>query len=104
MCWVSGRSQAARSGVRTKHALSNVVVLGEGLWRRRFGADPTLVGRTARLGGTTFTVIGIVPANFQFDLPGTTSAGPSMMWTLLTMPEGVAPLSDIHTTCRSSAG
>jgi putative ABC transport system permease protein len=65
----------------------DVVVLSEGFWRRRFGADPALIGRTTRLGGRTFTVIGIVPADFQFDLPGTTSAGPSMMWTLLNMPQ-----------------
>jgi putative ABC transport system permease protein len=62
---------------------SDVVVLSEGLWRRRFGADPTLVGRATRFSGQTFTVIGIVPEDFQFDLPGTTSAGPSMMWTML---------------------
>jgi putative ABC transport system permease protein len=65
-------------------APSSVVVLSESLWRSRFGADPTLVGRTARLGGQTVTVIGIVPADFQFDLPGTTSAGASSLWTLLT--------------------
>ena len=47
----------------------DVVVLSEGFWRRRFGADPTLVGRATRLGGQVFTVIGIVPADFQFDLP-----------------------------------
>ena len=40
-----------------------------------------LVGRATRLGDRTFTVIGIVPADFQFDLPGTLSEGPSMMWT-----------------------
>ena len=69
----------------------DVVVLSEGFWRRRFGADPTLVGRATRLGGQVFTVIGIVPADFQFDLPGTTSAGPSMMWTLLTTPQDRGP-------------
>ena len=69
----------------------DVVVLSEGFWRRRFGADPTLVGRAARFGGRTFTVIGIVPADFQFELPGTTSAGPSMMWTLLNPPQDRSP-------------
>jgi len=69
----------------------DVAVLSEGFWRRRFGADPTLVGRTARLGGRTFTIIGIVPADFQFDLPGLTSAGPTQMWTLLNLPQGRGP-------------
>ena len=69
----------------------DVVVLSEGFWRRRFGADPALVGRPTRFGGQTFTVIGVVPADFQFDLPGTTSAGPSMMWTLLNPPRDRGP-------------
>ena len=69
----------------------DVVVLSEGFWRRRFGADPTLVGRATRFGGQTLTVIGIVPAGFQFELPGTTSAGPSMMWTLLNRPTDRGP-------------
>jgi putative ABC transport system permease protein len=71
--------------------VSGVVVLSERLWRRRFGADPALVGRATRLSGRTFTVIGIVPADFQFELPGTTSEGPSMMWTLLNPPEDRGP-------------
>ena len=45
---------------------SPVVVLGEGLWRQHFGADPSLVGRTISIDGTAFTVIGIMPASFQF--------------------------------------
>jgi putative ABC transport system permease protein len=69
----------------------DVVVLSEGFWRRRFGADPTLVGRATQFGGQTFTVIGIVPADFQLDLPGTTSAGPSVMWTLLNPPPDRSP-------------
>jgi putative ABC transport system permease protein len=68
----------------------DVVVLSEGLWRRRFGGDSAVVGRATRFGDRTFTVIGIVPADFQIDLPGTTSAGPSLMWTLLNRPRGGA--------------
>jgi predicted permease len=41
-----------------------VAVLGDGLWRRRFGGDPGIVGKTIRLSGTTYTVIGIMPPNF----------------------------------------
>src|SRR6266404_7462320 len=43
-----------------------VVVLGEGLWRQHFGADGSLVGRTVFIDGSAFTVIGIMPASFQF--------------------------------------
>ena len=38
-----------------------LVVLGDGLWRRRFAGDPSLVGRTIRLNGQTHTVVGIAP-------------------------------------------
>jgi predicted permease len=43
---------------------SHVVVLGEGLWRRRFGADKTLVGRDVRLNGEPYTVVGVLPRGF----------------------------------------
>ena len=42
-----------------------VVVLGEGLWRRRFGADPAVLGRTIRLGATPYTIVGVMPAGFD---------------------------------------
>ena len=44
----------------------NVVVLSDGFWRRNFGADPDLVGRTLTLDGTEFTVIGVLPRDFDF--------------------------------------
>jgi putative ABC transport system permease protein len=40
---------------------ARLVVLGHGLWRRRFGGDPSLVGRTVRLNGEAHTVVGIAP-------------------------------------------
>ena len=43
---------------------SDALVIGEGLWRSRFGGDTTVVGRAIRLGGRTFTVIGVVPTTF----------------------------------------
>ena len=46
-----------------------VVVLDERLWRSRFAADSTLVGRTIRLNGLPRTVVGIVPADFRFPAP-----------------------------------
>jgi putative ABC transport system permease protein len=69
----------------------DVVVLSEGFWRRRFGADPTLIGRTTRLGGRTFTVIGVVPTGFDVELSGTPSLGATMMWTLLNRPQDRSP-------------
>jgi len=48
----------------------NVVVLSHGLWIRRFGADPEIVGKTISLGDVSYVVVGILAANFdteQFD-------------------------------------
>src|ERR1700728_4750604 len=39
-----------------------VVMIGEGLWKRRFGSDPAVVGRTITLNGQATTVVGIAPA------------------------------------------
>lgn len=40
------------------------VVLSDGLWRERFGADPTVVGRVIEINQHPFTVIGVAPAGF----------------------------------------
>ncbi|MEP7274199.1 MAG: ABC transporter permease, partial [Acidobacteriota bacterium] len=45
---------------------ARVVVLGHGLWQRRFGGDSALVGKTIALDGESFTVIGIAPSGFQY--------------------------------------
>jgi putative ABC transport system permease protein len=44
----------------------DTVILGYGLWQSRFAGDPGLLGRTIELSGTSYTVIGIVPAWFRF--------------------------------------
>jgi len=47
-----------------------VVVISEGLWRDRFGADPGLIGSTIELDKRSFTVIGVMPGNFRLELDG----------------------------------
>ncbi len=42
----------------------HVVVLSDGLWRRRFGASPAVVGRQVTLEGEPFTVVGVMPPSF----------------------------------------
>ncbi|MBZ5555860.1 MAG: ABC transporter permease, partial [Acidobacteriia bacterium] len=43
-----------------------VAVISDGVWRRRFGADAGIVGRSIRLDGEPFVVIGVMPRSFQF--------------------------------------
>jgi putative ABC transport system permease protein len=46
---------------------SGVMVITDGLWRRRFGASPSVVGETVQLdGGYKQTIIGVLPASFRF--------------------------------------
>ena len=45
-----------------------VTVLTYGLWQRRFGGDPGIIGRALTLNGDSFTVIGVLPSTFQFAL------------------------------------
>ena len=54
---------------------ANVVLLGEAVWRRRFGADPSVVGRMVRLNGRPFTVVGVVTDDLQMRRP-------AALWTL----------------------
>jgi predicted permease len=42
-----------------------VVMLGYGYWQRAFGADPQVVGRTIRMGGRAYTIIGVAPASYR---------------------------------------
>ena len=44
----------------------HVVLMGEALWRRKFGADPAIIGKPVRLDTESFTVVGIVPQRNAF--------------------------------------
>ena len=56
-----------------REGAADVVVIGDGLWRRRFAADPAMVGRTITINDRPFTVAGVMP-------PGFTSAGEDELW------------------------
>ncbi|HUE87049.1 MAG TPA: ABC transporter permease [Vicinamibacterales bacterium] len=51
------------------------VVLSHGFWQRRFGGDPSIVGRTVQVGSFPATIVGVMPSDFTF--PYGTMLGPS---------------------------
>ncbi|MGH9584794.1 MAG: ABC transporter permease [Bryobacteraceae bacterium] len=46
-----------------------VAMIGAGLWRQRFAGDPEIVGKTVTLGGTPYTIVGVLPPRFSFPFP-----------------------------------
>ena len=48
---------------------AHVAVLGDAVWRRRFGADPGVIGRTVRFGDDSYEVVGVMPPAFLFPGP-----------------------------------
>ncbi len=67
-----------------------VAVISHGLWQSRFGADPGVVGRKLLLNGQQFTVVGVVPAEFNGADAGRTSDiyVPMAMQALVRPPRG----------------
>ncbi len=79
----------AFSGTEDPHS----VVLSNRLWHSRFHADPSLVGQTIHLNDDTFTVIGIMPADFQ--LPD---------WADLWLPQGPLLRDQLTNPVRHALG
>ena len=42
-----------------------IVLISAGLWKRKFGSSPEVLGRTIRLDGSGFTIVGVIPAGFD---------------------------------------
>jgi putative ABC transport system permease protein len=70
-----GRNFAADEDLPGKN---QVVVLSHGLWERRFGADPGIVGREIKLNGGTYSVIGVMGKQVRFPVA-------CLLWTPLTL-------------------
>ncbi|HEY6186741.1 MAG TPA: ABC transporter permease [Pyrinomonadaceae bacterium] len=47
----------------------DVTVISHGLWQRRFGADPNILGSKVNISGTSTTIVGVMPAGFEFMEP-----------------------------------
>ena len=74
-----------------------VVLLGHDLWQRRFNSDPKTVGRTINLSGRSFTIVGILPANYESLISSDLRARGVEIWGALGYD---ASLRDACRTCR----
>src|SRR5579863_4900369 len=61
-----------RPGVR-------VAILSYGLWKKRFGGDPNVAGKPMKLDGQAYTVVGVMPEEFEFPI----DAEPRDLWTTM---------------------
>jgi predicted permease len=84
-----GRSAALGRAFTTGEE-NGVIVLSDGYWRRRFGADPGIIGTTMSLNGNAFQVIGVMPPDFVFPYAG--MLGPSG-FTRVTSVDGWLPIA-----------
>src|SRR5215471_11051919 len=51
-----------------KPGAAPTVIIGYGLWQRRFGGDPGVIGRSARIDGENVTIVGVMPSGFGFPI------------------------------------
>ena len=70
-----------------------VLILSDGLWRRRFNADPAVVGRTIRMNDQSFEIVGVMPASFE----------PLAVVRTSTSAQSSGPFWATRATCRMRA-
>jgi predicted permease len=73
---LAGRWFTGEEGQRGAPA---VAVLSHGLWMRRYGGNPGIIGRSIVIGGTAMDIVGVMPASFAFPDPRTEA------WTVLQL-------------------
>lgn len=75
---------------------AHTIILGDGLWRRRFGSDPGIVGQSVQMDGQTYTIVGVMPRDFHLifppdgNLPTDIQAWTPFPYKLVERPRGVA--------------
>ena len=75
-----GRAFTAENEIDGNHRLA---VLSDRLWRRRFGGDLAILGRTIQLDGSPYEVAGIMPPDFQYPVG---ASQPTELWTPMVIP------------------
>ena len=75
-----------------KPGSDQVAIISYGLWQRRFGGAQTLLQKQITLDGKGYTVIGVMPSNFEFPIQPERVE----LWTPLTQPEDMVQLRGAH--------
>jgi predicted permease len=84
---------------------AHVAIVNEGLWTSRFARDPKIIGRNIMIAGEPCTVVGVMPATFQFTVMGVANLwtplalidkaraerGNSWLWTFGRLKIGITP-------------
>ena len=77
---------------------SAYAVLSDRFWKTRFAGAPDVVGKTFKMNGTVYTVIGVAPPEFRGMMPAVTA----QMWIPVAMAGKVEPLGNNRTSGRST--
>ena len=77
---------------------SAFAVLSDRFWKTRFGGTPDVIGKTFRMNGTVYSVVGVAPPEFRGMMPAVTA----QMWIPATMVGKVEPFGNQRTTGRST--
>jgi putative ABC transport system permease protein len=76
-----GRSFLPREDTPSATNGTDPVILSHGLWAREFDSDPSVLGRIIQLNGQPFTIVGVMPASFEFPI----EAQPTELWTTIAV-------------------
>ena len=87
---ILGRAFTSDNEVDGRH---QVAVLSDGLWRRRFGADPAIVGKTIPLEGGAYEVVGVMRPGFEYPIG---ALRPTELWVPYVVPPNER-IRDPHT-------
>src|ERR1051326_4221691 len=73
---------------------NRVVILSYDLFQRRFGGDPSVIGKSITLDGRAFQVIGVMPSNFHFPIQETPVEAWTTVSSLRESPDGGEPMTE----------
>jgi putative ABC transport system permease protein len=72
---------------------THVVILSHGLWERRFGSDPQIIGRALNLNGESYSVVGVMPRGIEVPTPDNWKGE---LWVPIAFPSEEAQLRGSH--------